>query len=62
MRYLFLIILLIGFLITPAFAEELKNPSLIIETIEIPAKEFNTVLRNAPIILFNNIHSISYLI
>jgi hypothetical protein len=60
MRYLFLIILLIGFLITPAFAEELKNPSLIIETIEIPAKEFNTVLRNAPTILFNNIHSISW--
>ena len=59
MRYLFLIILLIGFLITPAFAEEL-NPSLIIENIEISADKFNTVLRNAPVILLDNIHSVSW--
>ncbi|MCS5528661.1 MAG: hypothetical protein NZ747_05260 [Nitrosopumilus sp.] len=60
MKYLFLIVLFLGFLITPAFAQELKNPSLIIETIEIPAKEFNTVLRNAPIIPLDNNHSVSW--
>ena len=61
MKYLLLIILFLGFLITPAFAqEELKNPSLIIETIEIPANEFNTVLRNAPIVSLETDHSISW--
>ena len=60
MKYLLLIILFLGFLITPAFAQELKNPSLIMETIEIPAKEFNTVLRNAPIIPLDNYHGISW--
>ncbi len=60
MKYLLLIILFLGFLITPAFAQELKNPSLIIETIEISAKEFNTVLRNAPIIPLDNYHGISW--
>ena len=60
MKYLLLIILFFGFLITPAFAQELKNPSLIIETIEIPAQEFNTVLRNAPIISLDNTHSVSW--
>lgn len=60
MKYLLLIILFLGFLITPAFAQELKNPSLIMETIEIHAKEFNTVLRNAPIIPLDNNHGISW--
>ena len=50
MKYIFGIIFFIGFLATPAFAQDMKNPSLIIDTIEIPAADFNKVLRDAPII------------
>ena len=61
MKYLFALILLAGFFITPAFAqEEIKNPSVIIETLEIPAEEFNRVLRDAPIVPLDGIHGISW--
>ena len=60
MKYLFALILLVGFIITPAFAQEVKNPSLIIETIEIPAGEFNRVLRDAPITPLDNVHDVSW--
>jgi len=46
-KYLFAIVLLIGFIISPAFAQETKNPSLVIDSLEIPAEEFNVVLRDA---------------
>ena len=59
MKYLILIIIFLGFIITPAFAQEV-NPSLIIENIEISADKFNTVMRNAPVILLDNIHSVSW--
>jgi len=59
-KYLIAIILLAGFFITPAFAQDLNNPSVIIDTIEIPAEEFNRVLRDAPIIPLDDIHSISW--
>ncbi len=61
MKYLFALILLAGFFITPTFAqEEVKNPSLIIETLEIPAEEFNQVLRDAPIIELDGVHAVSW--
>lgn len=61
MKYLFAIILIVGFVITPVFAQkEVKNPSLVIETIEIPAEEFNRVLRDAPIVQLDDIHAISW--
>ncbi len=59
MKYIISTILFLGFLITPAFAQEV-NPSLIIETMEISAEKFNTVMRNAPIISLDNLHSISW--
>ncbi|HJJ21250.1 MAG: hypothetical protein O2834_03305 [Crenarchaeota archaeon] len=59
MKYIISTILFLGFLITPAFAQEV-NPSLIIETMEISAEKFNTVMRNAPIIPLDNLHSISW--
>jgi len=59
-KYLFAIILLAGFFITPAFAQDLNNPSVIIDTIEIPAEEFNRVLRDAPIIPLDDVHAISW--
>jgi len=59
-KYLFALILLVGFIITPAFAQEVKNPSLLIEPIEIPADEFNQVLRDAAIIPLDGIHGVSW--
>jgi len=59
-KYLLALILLAGFIITPAFAQEVKNPSLIMESIEIPAEEFNGVLRDAPIIPLDGVHGVSW--
>ena len=59
MRYLFTAILLSVIFTTPAFAQEV-NPSLIIDSIEIPAEEFNRVLRDAPIVPLDEIHAVSW--
>jgi len=59
-KYLFAIVLLIGFIITPAFAQETKNPSLVTDMIEIPAEEFNVVLRDTSIVKLDDIHAISW--
>ena len=59
MKYLIAIILFSGFVISPAFAQE-QNPSLIIENIEIPAQEFNHVLRDAPITALDDVHAVSW--
>ena len=50
----------LGFILTPAFAQEHTNPSLIIDTIEVPFTEFNTVLRDAPIIPMERLHAVSW--
>ena len=60
MKYIIPIILFLGFLISPAFAQEEVNPSLTIENLEISAENFNTVLRNAPIVPLDTIHSVSW--
>ncbi|MGY5146852.1 MAG: hypothetical protein ACW9W4_02490 [Candidatus Nitrosopumilus sp. bin_7KS] len=60
MKYLFTIILFAGIFITPAFAQEPTNPSLIIDTFEIPFNEFNTVLRESPIRVLDDVHAISW--
>ena len=60
MKYLFTIILLAGISVYPAFAQETNNPSLIIDTLEIPSDEFNTVLREAPIRVLDDVHAVSW--
>ena len=60
MKYLFLLVLFAGFFIFPAFAQELTNPSLIIDTIEITSDEFNRVLRDSPIVMLDDVHAISW--
>ena len=60
MKYLFAIILFSSIFISPAFAQDASNPSLIIDTIEIPADEFNQVLRDAPIIELDEVHAVSW--
>jgi hypothetical protein len=59
-KYIFVLILLFGFVISPVFAQELKNPSLIIDTIEIPSYEFNKILRDANIIPMQRTHAVSW--
>ena len=51
---------MLGFLSVPAFAQDVKNPSIIIDTIEIPFYEFNTVSRDAVIVDLENTHAISW--
>lgn len=60
MKYILALVLFMGFLITPAFAQEVKNPSLIIDTIEIPAENFNSVLRDTQIVKLEDVHAISW--
>ena len=60
MKYLFTIILFAGIFISPVFAQEEKNPSLIIDTLEIPSDEFNTVSREAPIRILDDVHAVSW--
>ena len=51
---------MLGFLSVPAFAQDVKNPSIIIDTIEIPFYEFNTVSRDAVVVDLENTHAISW--
>ncbi len=44
----------------PAFAQEIKNPSVVIEIIEIPFQDFNKVSRDATIVDLDNVHAISW--
>ena len=60
MKYLFVIILFSGIFVPTAFAQEPTNPSLIIDTLEIPSGEFNTVLREAPIRVLDDLHAVSW--
>jgi len=60
MRYLIVLIFLFGFFMMPVFAQEVKNPSVIIETIEIPFQDFNKVSRDATIVELESDHAISW--
>jgi hypothetical protein len=59
-KYLFVLILLSVFVMMPAFAEESKNPTLVIDTIEIPSYEFNKILRDTNIVPMQRTHEISW--
>lgn len=59
MRYL-AILCILSIAVIPVFAQETKNPSLIINTIDVPWYEFNKVARDAQIIELEHIHSISW--
>ena len=60
MKYFFVIVLFLVFFVSPAFAQEQKNPSLIIDTLEIPSGEFNTILRESPIRVLDDVHAVSW--
>jgi hypothetical protein len=60
MKYLLVLLFIFGILSTPAFAQEAKNPSIIIDTIEIPFNEFNKISRDAIVVDLENVHAISW--
>ena len=60
MKYLFAIVLLTAICISPVFAQEEKNPSLIIDTLEILSDEFNVILRDASIVFLDDVHAVSW--
>ena len=60
MKYLFALFFFFNVLLTPAFAQDVKNPSVIIETIEIPFEEFNIISREAKIMELEQEHAISW--
>ena len=45
---------------SPAFAQEAKNPSLIIDTLEILSDEFNVVLRDTLTVTLDDVHAVSW--
>jgi len=51
---------LFSILLVPAYAQSQQNPSLVLETIEIPSDNFNTVSRDSVIIDLENPHTISW--
>jgi len=55
-----MLILFLGFVISPVFAQESKNPTLIIDTIEIPSYEFNKILLDAKIVQMEKSHAVSW--
>ena len=48
------------FFFSSVYAQAETNPSLIIDTVEIPWNDFNTVSRDAPIVKMNRVHEISW--
>jgi hypothetical protein len=46
--------------LVPAFAQSQQNPTLVFQTIEIPAQDFNTVSRDTIIVDFEKPHIVSW--
>ena len=60
MRYLLALLVISGFFI-PAFAQDdVKNPSIIINTIDIPYEDFNVVSRDTTVFDLEKSHSVSW--
>lgn len=55
-----LLVVLLAVLAPPAYAQGQINPSLAIDTVEIPASEFHTVLREAPVRELAEPHAVSW--
>ena len=60
MKIIITLLLVLSIGLVPAFAQSQQNPSLVLETIEIPAHYFNTVGRDTIIVDFEKPHIISW--
>lgn len=56
----FLILLFCTSLIIPVYAQEYANPSLLLETINIPAQDFNKIRQDAAVIPLKSEHPVSW--
>ena len=60
MKFSFFTILVFSIIISPAFAQSEKNPTFILETIEVHFNDFNKVVRDVYVIPFEKPHTISW--
>lgn len=60
MKYIIIFLFLATIFFIPSYAQNESNPSLILQTIEIPPNDFNTVARDTIIIEFEKPHTISW--
>ena len=60
MKFLSLLLVVFSILILPAFAQSQQNPSLILQTIDVPPTDFNTISRDTVIVQLDNPHTISW--
>ena len=60
MKLIITLLLVFSIGLVPAFAQSQQNPSLVLETLEIPAHFFNTVGRDTIIVDFEKPHIISW--
>jgi hypothetical protein len=59
-KYTFVTIIILSVIIFPAFAQSEKNPTLILQTIEVPYYDFNKIARDAVVIGLEKPHIISW--
>lgn len=60
MKYIIVILFLTIIFLIPVYAQNEKNPSLVLQTIEIPPNDFNIVARDTTIIELEKPHTISW--
>lgn len=60
MKYVVALLAVFASFAAPAFAQEYTNPSLIIDTVEVPHDDFNRVLRDAPAVQMERLHAVSW--
>lgn len=60
MKLVIILLSVFSIVLIPAFAQSQQNPSLVLQTIEIPADDFNTVSRDSIIVDLDKPHMISW--
>lgn len=60
MKYIIFFLIFFSFLIIPVYGQTQQNPSLTLETIEIPGTDFNTVSRDALVVDLETPHTVSW--
>ena len=60
MKYIIFLIVFVTILFYPAYAQSEKNPSLIIQTVEVPYDDFNTMARDTIVTSLEEPHAISW--
>jgi hypothetical protein len=60
MKYIIFFSIFFSILIIPAYGQTQQNPSLTLETIEIPGSDFNTVSRDSIVVDLETPHTVSW--